>query len=132
MFLLGNASFCEAQKINFWKGGTPGQEANWSCAKNWSTNQVPDAFQNVIIPDVTSGSGVYPTIKDSGQEVNALILESGATVQIDKKGSLEVITNLDQYGTGELKSKGALHLPSNRYAGGTSLTSTVAYTARRS
>jgi len=131
-FFLVNVPFCEAQKINSWKGGTPGQEANWSCAKNWSANRVPDAFQNVIIPDVSSGSGVYPTIKDGGLEVNALILESGAALEIAKKGSLTVVTSLDKYGSGEMEVNGALYVPSSIYAGGMSLQSTAGIEAKRS
>ncbi|GEM_PF-6521266 len=131
-FLLVNVPFCEAQKINSWKGGTPGQEANWSCAKNWSANRVPDAFQNVIIPDVSSGSGVYPTIKDGGLEVNALILESGAALEIAKKGSLSVITTLERYGSGEMEVNGALFVPSSTYAAGMLLHTSAAMVAMRS
>ena len=117
LFFLGNATFCQAQKINFWKGGTPGQETNWNCAKNWSPNKVPDGFQNVIIPDVSTGSGVYPTIMSSGLEVNALTLESGATLKIEKQASLIIHTTFDQWGQSEMELKGALSLPSQTIAG---------------
>ncbi|MCF8246116.1 MAG: hypothetical protein K9J37_15645 [Saprospiraceae bacterium] len=117
MFLLGNFTQVKAQKINFWKGGAPGQESNWNCPKNWSEHQIPDAFQNVIVPDVSSGSGVYPTIDVSGLEVNALVLESGATLTITKKGALEVITTFDEYGASEKDVNGTLYVPSMRYAG---------------
>ncbi len=132
LFFLGNATYCEAQKTNNWKGGTPGQETNWNCAKNWSANQVPDAFQNVIITDVSSGSGFYPTIKDGGFEVNALILESGAALEIAKKGSLTVVTTLDKYGAGEMEVNGTLYVPSSTYAGGTLFQSEAGIVAMRS
>ncbi len=91
--------------------------SNWNCPKNWSTNKVPDGFQNVIIPDVSTGSGAYPSIKSGGLEVNALTLESGATLKIEKQASLTVYTTLDQWGMSELESKGALSLPAQTFAG---------------
>jgi hypothetical protein len=36
-FLLTLCLNAFAQKTVVWKGGTPGQETNWYCAKNWST-----------------------------------------------------------------------------------------------
>ncbi len=103
--------------MNFWKGGAPGQESNWNCPKNWSAYQVPDAFQNVIVPNVSSGSGVYPTIDIDGMEVNALVLESGATLTITKKGALEVITTFDEFGSSEKDVNGTLYVPSMLYSG---------------
>ena len=117
MFLLGNSSQLKAQKINCWKGGTPGQATNWNCPKNWSIYQVPDAFQNVIIPDVSSGSGVYPTISEDGLEVNELALESGACLTIESSGGLNVVTTLEQFGGSVVEVKGKLYLPPNGYAG---------------
>lgn len=117
MFLLGITTQLKAQKINNWKGGTPGQATNWNCPKNWSTNQVPDAFQNVIIPDVSTGSGVYPTINEDGLEVNKLVLESGACLTITKMGGLNVINTLEGYGSADLEVKGKLYMPSKSYAG---------------
>ena len=93
---------------------------------------MPDAFQNVIIADVSSGSGFYPTIKSGGLEVNALVLESGAALEIGKKGSLTVVTTLDKYGSGEMEVNGALYVPSSTYAGGTSLQSEEGAVAKRS
>ncbi|MBK9015485.1 MAG: hypothetical protein IPM82_16260 [Saprospiraceae bacterium] len=93
---------------------------------------MPDAFHSVIIADVSSGSGFYPTIKDGGLEVNALNLESGAALEIAKKGSLTVVTTLDKYGSGEMEVNGALYVPSSTYAGGTSLQSEAGIVAMRS
>lgn len=118
MFLLGNTTQLQAQKINCWKGGTPGQATNWNCPKNWSASQVPDEFQNVIIPDVSSSSGVYPTISEPCQEVNALVLESGASLTITKSGGLNVLTTMEEHGNSEMKLKGKLLIiPTNGYAG---------------
>lgn len=78
---------------------------------------MPDAFQNVIIPDVSTGSGVYPVIKTGGQEVNTIVLESGTTLEITKEGSLIVIGAFEGFGSFGIKSEGALILPADGYAG---------------
>ncbi len=114
---ITNKAISQTQSTNTWKGGTPGQTANWNCPKNWSAGRVPDAFQNVIIPDVSTGSGVYPIIKTGGQEVNAIVLESGATLEITKKGSLMVFGAFEGYGSFGLEAEGALILPADCYAG---------------
>jgi hypothetical protein len=117
IFFLGNFTQANAQKTNTWIGGTPGQTTNWNCPKNWSTYQVPDAFQTVIIPDVESNSGFYPIINETDMEVNALVLESGASLTITKKGSLKVETTLEQFGDAKTELDGKLYVPSNVFAG---------------
>lgn len=117
IIFLGNFTQANAQKINYWIGGTPGQTTNWSCPKNWSTYQVPDAFQTVIIPDIESNSGFYPIINEAGMEVNALVLESGASLTITKKGSLKVETSMEQFGGAKTELDGKLYIPSNLFAG---------------
>ncbi|MBI1227536.1 MAG: hypothetical protein GC192_20050 [Bacteroidetes bacterium] len=117
MFLFGSLTQIQAQKINIWKGGTPGQTTNWNCPKNWSANQVPDAFQTVIVPDVTTGSGFYPCINEEGPEVNALVLESGASLTITRDGALEVIALMEEFGSCATKVEGSLNLPKKVYAG---------------
>jgi hypothetical protein len=67
---------------------------------------------------VSSGSGVYPTISELCQEVNALVLESGASLTITKSGGLNVLTTLEELGDSEVKMKGRLLIvPSKGYAG---------------
>jgi hypothetical protein len=114
---ITNKAISQTQSTNTWKGGTPGQTANWNCPKNWSTGRVPDAFQNVIIPDVSTGSGVYPVIKTGGQEVNAIVLESGASLEITKEGSLIVHRAFEGYGSFGLEAEGALILQADCFAG---------------
>jgi hypothetical protein len=114
---ITNKAISQTQSTNTWKGGTPGQTANWNCPRNWSTGRVPDAFQNVIIPDVSTGSGVYPVIEMDGQEVNAIVLESGAMLEIKERGSLIVFGAFEGYGSFGLAAEGALILPADSYAG---------------
>ncbi len=36
--------------LNIWKGGQPGQEANWHVAANWSLQRIPDWTHDVLSP----------------------------------------------------------------------------------
>lgn len=99
-----------AQRIVFWKGGTPGLESNWNIPGNWSTNAVPDAFCNVIIPDVSTRSGASPVLAQKNAEVNSLLLESGASLVIRQGGVLAVYGNLERVGSQKLEVNGLLML----------------------
>ncbi len=74
-----------AQIANTWKGGTPGQETNWDCSKNWSLGRIPDAFDNVIIPDVTTSARKFPVIQSGSIEINQLDIQSNATLTVQGK-----------------------------------------------
>ena len=41
-----------SQTFDTWKGGTPGQETNCACSRNWSLSRIPDEFNRLIIPKV--------------------------------------------------------------------------------
>jgi hypothetical protein len=71
-----------AQTTNTWKGGTPGQESNWACSKNWSLNRIPDAFHHVVISDVSTSTGKYPVIIKGEVEVLSLKIETGASLTL--------------------------------------------------
>jgi len=86
--LLSNAAF--AQRTVVWKGGTPGQETNWHCPKNWSTYRLPDEFSNVVIPDLSSMTQANPIIRSGMVEVNALRIESRALLTIATDACLVV------------------------------------------
>lgn len=111
------SSLLAAQKMNTWKGGMPGQENNWHCAKNWSNGHVPTVFECVVIPDVSTGSGHYPVISSEAGEIYALRILSGANLLIRPKGRLslsdpselpDALLNL-----GELNGKGVLYFRYN-------------------
>ena len=72
----------QAQIANTWKGGTPGQETNWACSRNWSLGRIPDAFHNVVIADVSTSTGKYPIIMKGDVEVLSLKIASGAALTL--------------------------------------------------
>lgn len=106
-----------SQKITIWKGGTPGQENNWNCPKNWSTSQVPDDFCNVVIPNVSTTTFAYPVIYKGDMEVNALFLEYGAYLTIEKEAQLVVFGNFEVISKDCLLVKGKLQLLSDGTTG---------------
>ena len=87
-----------AQIVNTWRGGTPGQETNWACSKNWSLSRVPDAFHNVIIPNVSTGSGKFPVIQSGMIELNQLDIHPCATLTVRENVRL-LVNVLHCYGT---------------------------------
>lgn len=100
VFILTSAvcQISNAQRNNIQKGGTPGQETNWACSKNWSLCKVPDVFQNVIIPDVSTRSQKYPIIKSGSFRVNQLHIYSGARLTINDNAQI-VVNDLKCQGT---------------------------------
>lgn len=79
-----------AQERSVWKGGKPGRANDWKCAANWSTNQVPDAFSDVIIPKTTGPLQNYPVIRSGRIEVNTLRIQCGARLTIAENASLSI------------------------------------------
>lgn len=80
-----------AQKTTHWKGGTPGRETDWFCASNWSGGTVPNSFSDVVLSDASTGSRVYPLIGKGAVEVNSLLLDGLATLQIAPEAWLVVL-----------------------------------------
>ena len=90
-----------------WKGGHPGRENDWQFAGNWSNSRLPDHFNNVYIPDVSTGSGKYPIVKGDVGNVNGLFIEAGASLTIAPKGSLVVESPDRMLVLGRLLNKGS-------------------------
>lgn len=82
-----------------WVGGTPGRESDWFCAKNWSKNQVPNEFNIVVIPDVSTSTFVYPVIKKGEAIVQNVEIIQGAKLSVDKSGVLVIIEQMGQLDT---------------------------------
>ena len=80
-----------AQKTNTWKGGKTGHPNAWNCAQNWSLNTVPNEFQGVIIPDVSSGFNQYPVIEKEENVVRSITICSHAQLTILPSGTLLVM-----------------------------------------
>ncbi|MDX2282350.1 MAG: hypothetical protein NW218_22355 [Saprospiraceae bacterium] len=71
-----------AQKNNTWRGGASGHAAEWSYFKNWSTGRVPNEFDRVVIPDVSSSTNAYPVIEADTIEVLSLQIQQGAMLTL--------------------------------------------------
>lgn len=111
ILILGFQISLNAQRKATWKGGSPGRSADWNCPTNWKEGYVPDGFSNVIIPDVSSGSGIKPVIYSAVEPVNSLVLYSGAQLKIEQSGALEVIDIAETFASSSILNKGKLKVP---------------------
>ena len=75
---------------NVWKGGTPGDENNWSNPRNWQSQEIPDYYHKVIIPNLSTTGNHYPIISTTVDPIASLTIEGGAKLIIYKKGQLLV------------------------------------------
>ncbi|KAA9325004.1 SBBP repeat-containing protein [Adhaeribacter soli] len=75
-----------------WTGGT---SSAWNVAGNWSSNSVPTATRDVIIP---AGAGRYPAISSGTATAKDLTIASGASLTISG-GTLEVKESFINNGT---------------------------------
>jgi hypothetical protein len=83
--------FCfQISAQNVWLGGKTGVENDWNVPQNWSKNRIPNEFDHVIIPNVTSQSRPFPIIDEKVNPIAALQIESGATLHISENGHLTV------------------------------------------
>ncbi|MCC6459454.1 MAG: hypothetical protein IT260_03220, partial [Saprospiraceae bacterium] len=73
-----------------WRGGFPGRETDWSCARNWTNNRVPDNLDQVTIPDCSTRGHFYPVISHLA-EVQSLEIHSNARLTIAPKAQLTVM-----------------------------------------
>ncbi len=96
--LLATIVFCQPSVT--WKGGSPGQPNEWNCPKNWSNYRVPDAFSNVIIPDVSTTSLANPIIQNCNVEVNSILLQSNATLTVELGAQLIIHDTQNGFGSG--------------------------------
>lgn len=92
--LLTYTSF--AQITSTWRGNTPGHENKWECPSNWSNNQVPDEFTNVIIQVDNSTRHKYPVLNMKQTEINSLSIWPGACIFL-KKGNLYILEPQSNY-----------------------------------
>ncbi len=99
-----------AQKTTVWKGGAPGMENDWNCPKNWSTYSVPNAFSNVIIPDVSTTTLAAPIIKNGRMEVNSLFLETNAFLTVEESAQLVIFEQSGSYFQNNLLLKGMMFI----------------------
>ncbi len=103
-------SLLNAQRNVNWVGGTPGNETDWFCHKNWSNAKVPDEFTNVYIANTSSSTFQYPVIKGKEAEALSVYIVPEANLTIEKSGSLYVVNSLSQPNTKSLINRGNLIL----------------------
>ena len=75
-----------------WVGGASGNENSWTTKENWSPQVVPTKGSTVIIPDVSGGSGKYPSltaevdIKDSFNSTDYGTITVASNAEFDIAG----------------------------------------------
>ena len=85
-------------------------ENEWNCPKNWSAYAVPDAFSNVIIPDVSTTSLASPVIKDGTVEVNTLFLGADASLTVEVGAQLVILEKAGSFFPPNFHPKGRILL----------------------
>lgn len=97
-----------------WRGGFPGRETDWLCARNWSDNRVPDDLDNVVIPDCSGRGAFYPEIRSRSARVQTLRINSGAAVSILAGAKLTVagygLPGGALFNLGKLENNGTLEV----------------------
>lgn len=87
ILILSFSFSLSAQTSATWKGGKPGRTTDWNCSDNWSKGRVPDEFTQVIIP---FGANYYPVIQSAPAPIDALLVEGGASLTIEKGAKLTI------------------------------------------
>lgn len=111
ILFLGFQLSTSAQKSATWKGGTPGNGADWNCASNWKEGRVPNEFSDVCIPDVSTASGVKPVVRCRVSSVNSLTILSGGGLRIEKSGVLDVYGWTEIFDANSIQNNGSFRLP---------------------
>ena len=88
IFALGS-SLLFSQTTVYWIGGTPGHETEWNNARNWSNNEVPDVFTDVVINGANSGHNAQPVI-DQDVEVLSIKINNGGSLKVLSSGSITI------------------------------------------
>ncbi len=94
IFLLSTWTSSNAQTTATWKGNQPGQTTAWNCAANWLEGRVPNEFSQVVIP---AGLAFYPVITEAVEPVDALLIESGATLTLHQTGCLRILNETGRF-----------------------------------
>jgi hypothetical protein len=89
--LISTITFAQ-QKVT-WEGGTPGKETSWNEPRNWSNNNIPDEFSDVIIPNVSTTTFSNPVIKEGQFELNSIVIESNGHLTVDASAKLIIYTH---------------------------------------
>ncbi len=116
LYGLFSPETAQAQKLNVWKGGQPGRQADWNCPRNWSLGIVPDQTCVAVIEQNFQSGANYPVISTPVELVRYLMLLPGAQLEIGPRGRLEVELPDACLFEGELLNRGQLILEPVAYA----------------
>ena len=109
--ILGLSISLSAQTTATWQGGKPGRTTDWNCAANWLEGKTPDEFTQVIIP---SGADYYPVIKNEVEPIDALLMEGGTALTLQKGASLAILGETGRFGgitiLGKIENNGTLEI----------------------
>ncbi len=101
----------QAQQTATWKGGKPGLATDWNCSANWSGGRAPDAFTQVIIP---AGRQFYPVLERTQAHIDALLIENGSTLAIQKGAMLVILGETGYFDgltvLGQIRNNGILEI----------------------
>lgn len=115
IFLLSSWAPLSAQTTATWKGNKPGQPNEWNCPANWREGRVPNEFSQVVIP---SGVAIYPVIKGPVTPIDALLVESGASLTLLQTGQLSILNETSRFDgiliLGSLQNMGLLEIKNMR------------------
>ena len=116
LYGLFSPETAQAQKLNVWKGGQPGRQADWNCPRNWSLGIVPDQTCVAVIEQNFQSGANYPVISTPVELVRYLMLLPGTQLEIGPRGHLEVELSDACLFEGELLNRGQLILEPEAYA----------------
>jgi hypothetical protein len=85
----------EYDALPVWTGRT---STDWNTASNWSTNAVPTANVNVLIPDVSTGSNNFPAVTTEDAEAQSVTVNANASLTIGATGDLTINGDLSNSG----------------------------------
>ena len=80
---------------NIWQGSS---NTLWTDATNWTKGQVPSTTDYVIIPDVSSASGNFPSLS-ANTGVGSIHIEANASLSINTGNTLRIYYIWENYGT---------------------------------
>lgn len=109
--IIGLSISLSAQTTATWQGGKPGRANDWNCAANWREGRTPGEFTQVIIP---CGAVHFPVIKNEVEPIDALLLETGTALTLQKGASLAILGETGRLGgitvLGKILNNGTLEL----------------------
>ena len=100
-----------AQTSATWQGGKPGRPTDWNCPGNWKEGRPPNEFSQVLIPSCLV---YYPVLEKEVEPIDALLIEGGASVTLQKGAVLIILCETGRFNglilLGKINNEGALEI----------------------